>query len=120
MHSNEPTARALFDDLQIVPVWTRLLLRGRSASPSIGRDLSPRLKHRLTVAAFPIGCHRWGLLGVSTCFELPHQFQRDFFLRFGDGPPNTEPTLYRNGRASPEAAACLFFRVPPVSPLCPT
>src|SRR5438105_4169479 len=109
MHSNEPTTRALFDDLQIVPVWTRLLVRGRSASPSISRDLSPPLKHRLTVAAFPIRRHRWRLLGMTTRFELGHQFERDCFLRFGNRPSNAQPTLYLKSRAAPKSASGLLF-----------
>jgi hypothetical protein len=72
MHCDEPTARALFDDLQIVPVWARLLLCRRSASPSLVRDAAPGFHHRLSIAAFPIRGHRWRLLRVSTCSELRH------------------------------------------------
>ena len=117
MHSNESTATALFDDLQIVPVCTWLLVCRRSAPPCIFGDLSPCREHRFPVAAFPIRGHRWRLLGVPTCFELPHQFQRDFFLRFGNGSPNAQPTVYLNGRPPPETASSLFFTMPPFSPL---
>ena len=72
MHSDKPTASTLFDDLQIVPVGTWLLVRGRSASSSIVRDPSPCCQHGLTVAAFPIGGHSWRRLGVATFFELGH------------------------------------------------
>src|SRR5256885_418884 len=93
MNGNEPTARALFDDLQIVPIWTWLLVGRRSASPPIFGDLSPRLYHRLPVATFPIGCHSWRGRGVAARLELGHQLEGHFFLRFGNGPSNAQPTL---------------------------
>src|SRR5947209_15440200 len=99
MHSDEPTARALFDDLQIVPVGIRLLVRRRSASPSVLRHVSPGLQHGLTIAAFPIGRHRWWPLGMAALFELGHQLEGHFFLRFGNGTAYTQPTVYRHRRA---------------------
>jgi hypothetical protein len=111
---------ALFDDLQIVPVWTRPLLRGRSASPCIVMDPPPLLEHRFPVAAFPIRGHSFRLLGTSTLLELAHQYERDFFLLFGNGPSNAQPTLYLKSRAAPKSASSLLFAVLPFSPLCPT
>src|SRR5579884_2309904 len=93
---------ALFDDLKIVPVCTRLLVRRSSASPSVFRDLSPGREHRFTIAAFPIGGHRWWPLGMAALFELGHQRESHFFLRFGTGTAHTQPTVYRNRRAPPE------------------
>src|SRR5436305_943336 len=63
MHSNESTATALFDDLQIVPVCTWLLVCRRSAPPSVCRHAPPRLHHRLAIASYPF--HRWPSLVAS-------------------------------------------------------
>src|SRR5947209_3543421 len=93
MHSNESTATALFDDLQIVPVCTWLLVCRRSAPPSVCRHAPPHLHHRLAIATLSIGGHRWWRRGVTTLFELGHQLQGHFFLRFGNGSSNAQPTL---------------------------
>src|SRR5437868_13072166 len=90
---NEPTSRALLDDLQIAPVWPRLLVGRWPAAPCVFRDLSPRFQHGLTIAAFPIGGYSWRALRVTPRFELPHQFKGHFFLRFGNDPSNAQPTL---------------------------
>src|SRR5438477_8360594 len=64
MNGNEPTARSLFDDLQRVPIWTRLLVGRRSASPPIFGDLSPRLSHRLSARLpFPSVAIAGGVVG---------------------------------------------------------
>src|SRR2546421_1290861 len=120
MHGDESATRALFDDWQIVPVCARLLVCRRSASPCVFRDAAPRLQHCLAVAAFPIGGHRWRRCRVTTLFELGHQLECHFFLRFGNGSSNSQPTVYRDRRATPEAASALLFAVPPFSPLWPT
>src|SRR5947209_13856566 len=120
MHSNESTATALFDDLQIVPVCTWLLVCRRSAPPSVCRHAPPHLHHRLAIATLSIGGHRWWRRGVTTLFELGHQLQGHFFLRFGNGSSNAQPTIYRDRRATPEAASALLDASPPFSPLWPT
>src|SRR5512142_1112339 len=111
---------ALFDNLQIVPVWTRLLLRGRSASPCIVRDLSSRRQHRFPVAAFPIRGYSFRLLGMCTLLELAHQFERDCFLRFLNVPSNAHPTLLLKSHPAPNSASRHLFAVLPFTPLCPT
>src|SRR5437763_1606695 len=93
MDRDEPTARTLFNDLQIVPIGTRLLVGRGSASPSVFGDLSPSGEHRLTIASFPIGRQSWRSLRMPTVLELRHQLEGHFFLRFGNGPSNTQPTL---------------------------
>src|SRR5436305_252536 len=100
-----------------MPICTRLLVCWRSASPPVLRDLRPRREHRFPVAAFPIGCHCWRRLGVAARFELAHQREGHFFLRFGNGTANAQPTLSRYRRAAPKSASRLFFAVPPFSPL---
>jgi hypothetical protein len=49
---------------------------------------------------------------MSSLFDPPHQFLRDFFFGFRDGATDSESRVGINRRPTPECAAVVFLRKP--------
>src|SRR5262249_51212200 len=118
--TNQATARAGLDDLEILPLLLGAFESRWSAHPTIFRYLPPRVEQRLAIIAFAIGRHGRRRIGMAPVFELGHQIVGDLLLGLANRPSNPETCIAIQRYAAPEGAAIVLLGVPPFSPLWPT